>query len=119
MAFRIDLAVGGFAAAELINRYRAELREQDMLPDSTALAIACEAYADGYVYVVARAGQVWTRRTCSRTDPERLRIVVVNNNKAGGHTALCQEPLGLFHVLPLSELAERFALTDWPAAAHI
>lgn len=114
MAFRIDRVVGEAAAAELVNRYRARLREQDLLPDSTALAVAHQAYLDGYVYVMARAGQVWVRSGAGVCEPERLRIVRVNNTCTGGHTALCQEPLGIFHVLPLSELAEHYVLESWP-----
>ncbi|MFB7057425.1 hypothetical protein ACFCXT_30450 [Streptomyces vinaceus] len=120
MTFRIDRVVGAEAAAELINRYRAELREQDLLPDSVALAIACEAYADGYVYVLARAGQVWARRGDSPCEPTHLRIVTVSRHSSySGYTALCLEPMGLFHVLPLNELDEHFVLTQWPAIAWV
>ncbi|RSS66129.1 hypothetical protein [Streptomyces sp. WAC06614] len=118
MTFRIDRVVGAEAAAELVDRYRAALCEQDLLPDATALAIARQAYEDGYIYVVASRGQVWSRREFSRTDPRELRVITVSNTTVGGHTALCQEPLGLFHVVPLSELAERFVLTEWPDPAH-
>ncbi|MFE3762325.1 hypothetical protein ACFXPI_11230 [Streptomyces sp. NPDC059104] len=119
MGFRIDRVVGAEGAAALINRYRAELREQDLLPDKVALAIACEAYADGNVYVVARPGQVWIRRTEDETEPRLLRIVSVTSAGAGGHTAFCQEPLGIFHIVPLSRLGEEFVLTEWPVAARI
>ncbi|MFF4369367.1 hypothetical protein [Streptomyces sp. NPDC001594] len=118
MTFRIDRVVGAQGAAELIDQYRADLREQDLLPDATALSIARQAYADGYVYRVARAGQIWTGRGYSPTDPPELRIVSVGNTTLGGYTALCQEPLGLFHVVPLGELARDFDLTEWPAEAR-
>ncbi|MFE5541698.1 MULTISPECIES: hypothetical protein [Streptomyces] len=117
MSFRIDRVVGAEAAAELVDRYRAELCEQDMLPDAVALAVARRVYEDGYIYVVARPGQIWGRRDFSRSDPYELRIVTLNNTPVAGHTALCQEPLGLFHVLPLRELAVRYALKEWPAPA--
>ncbi|MFJ7209265.1 hypothetical protein ACIQWR_37745 [Streptomyces sp. NPDC098789] len=119
MTFRIDRVVGSEGAAALINRYRAQLREQDLLPDRAALAIACEAYADGNIYVVAHPGQVWIRRTEDDGEPQFLRIVTVSNTSAVGYTALCQEPLGIFHMLPLQELAEAFVLTEWPASARV
>ncbi|MEV6681613.1 hypothetical protein AB0N09_32790 [Streptomyces erythrochromogenes] len=115
MAFRIDRVVGADTAAELVNRYRAELRELDMLPDSVALSVACQAYADGYIYVVARPGQVWVRRGDTRAEPFQLRIVTLSNSVEWGHVALCQEPLGLFHDIALDDLAEYFALKEWPS----
>lgn len=118
MTFRMDRVVGADTAAELVDRYRAELREQDLLPDATALAIARQAYADGYIYLVARAGQVWTRRASSRVEPPELRVVTVSNTTLTGYTALCQEPLGLFHVVPLTDLEAYFVLKEWPTAAR-
>ncbi|MFK0229965.1 hypothetical protein ACIQUL_29835 [Streptomyces sp. NPDC090303] len=114
MGFRIDLAVGGLRAAQLINAYRARLRELDLLDDEAALRAACAAYAEGVVYVVAAPGQIWTdtRHRCGR--PKEVRIVTVHFCASRGHLARCCDAYGVLSDVPLGTLATDFTLTRWP-----
>ncbi len=114
MISRIDRVVGGLRAARLINAYRARLRDQDLLPDRAALSVACSAYANGCVYVVAAPGQVWSRISDDKDDPEQLQINEIDYTLLHGHSAICQELSGTVLRMPLDELDARFSLERWP-----
>ncbi|MFK0222878.1 hypothetical protein ACIQWN_32400 [Streptomyces vinaceus] len=117
MQFRIDLAVGFARAAQLVNEYRQRLELYDLLPPVAALQLACQAYAEGHVYVVASPGQVW-----SRAEPEpapavsSLRIIEVHR-RAGFHTALCRTDAGDIAEILLNDLRDAFTMTSWPLPA--
>ena len=115
MSCRIDLVLGAVRAAELINEYRSRLRAEDLLPDRAALAIACEAYADACVYVLAAPGQIWTCMRKPTLDPPELQIAVVNFDPILGAFAEYHHACGADERIPLDRLAADYALTYWPA----
>ncbi|MEV7417061.1 hypothetical protein [Streptomyces sp. NPDC089919] len=112
---RIDLAVGQARAAELVGLYRDRLTEQDRLPADRALRLACQAYADGYVYVTAAPGQVWERKEKQGTGADLL-LLLSFDQAWEGRAALCEFEDGEHEELLLEELRERYALRCWPAA---
>lgn len=119
MIRRIDRIVGGIRAAELINQYRKRLREQDALPDAAALAIACESYASGYIYVVAAPGQVWNRledadENADPDDPRQIEVMDIDFVAGLGHCALYENVCGTVDRIALDQLDERFILAFWP-----
>ncbi|MFE9560008.1 hypothetical protein ACFYM0_02720 [Streptomyces sp. NPDC006487] len=111
---RIDLAVGQARAAELVKLYRDRLVEHDHLPADRALHLACQAYADGYVYVTAAPGQVWERKEKDGTGPDLLLILSFDQSQEG-RTALCEYSDGEHDELLLDELRRHYALRCWPA----
>ncbi|WP_035791532.1 hypothetical protein [Kitasatospora mediocidica] len=114
MTERIDLIVGSLRAAELVNAYRTRLREQDHLPDRAALRLACEAYADGCVYVLAAPGQVWERAKPCSLLPSPLTVTALVADSQRGHLAIVGELCGIQHELPLHQLARGYRLSYWP-----
>jgi len=113
---RIDLIVGGLRAAELVNEFRRRLREQDLLPDRAALAVACTAYADGCVYVVVAAGQIWKRIATGGSGASEVQIVRVCADSFHGHYVVCREACGILVDISFDELDSQFVLTRWPSA---
>ncbi|MFI8105922.1 hypothetical protein [Streptomyces sp. NPDC086023] len=111
---RIDLAVGQARAAELVKRYRDRLMEHDRLPPDRALALACQAYADGYVYVTAAPGQVWERTEKAGGGSDMLLILSFDQSWQG-RTALCEFADGEHDELLLEELRAHYTLRCWPA----
>jgi hypothetical protein len=115
MVFRIDLAVGSVRAAQLINSYRTRLKEADLLDDDAALRVACSAYADGNIYVVAAPGQIWTSTKKKFGKNSRQIQVAALSFTAHGHFARCADEYGMLLDIPLDVMAEDFTLTRWPA----
>ncbi|MGP3690533.1 hypothetical protein ACTVZO_38555 [Streptomyces sp. IBSNAI002] len=111
---RIDVALGQDRAAELVGRYRDRLVEQDMIPPDRALRLACQAYCDGYVYVLAAPGQVWERIEQHAWGGDHLLILSLDQSWLG-RTALCEFDDGEHEELLLDELDEHYTLHSWPA----
>ncbi|WP_405497516.1 hypothetical protein [Streptomyces sp. NBC_00096] len=111
---RIDLAVGQARAAELVKRYRDRLVEHDRIPPDRALRLACQAYAEGYVYVTAAPGQVWKRSVQQGTAADRL-LVLSFDQSWEGRTVLCEYLGGEYDELLLEELRDHYTLHSWPA----
>ncbi|MFJ6637101.1 hypothetical protein ACIQMR_38210 [Streptomyces sp. NPDC091376] len=118
MSFRIDLVVGGVRAAELVNEYRGRLQEWDLLPDEAALAVACTAYADGYVHVVAAVGQIWESvGEGEGAPPHQIRIVEIGITPGGDHFAEVRMLCGISACVSLDDLGLRYRLVRWPQGA--
>ncbi|MCY0932136.1 hypothetical protein OTB20_39425 [Streptomyces sp. H27-H1] len=112
-SMRIDLAVGQARAAELVKCYRDRLVEQDLIPPEGALRLACQTYADGYVYVTAAPGQFWERAEKEGTGTDLL-LVLSLDQAWQGRTALCEFADGEHDELLLEELRYGYTLHSWP-----
>lgn len=115
MRYGIDAIVGPYRAAELVNEYRALLRSDDNLSDRAALAVACTAYADSYIYALAASGQVWESVGGSETGAkERVSIIERSHDSVAGHYVKVSTACGVVEYIPLDRLAEHYFLFSWP-----
>ncbi|MFC8956495.1 hypothetical protein ACFT8P_28300 [Streptomyces sp. NPDC057101] len=115
MLYSIDAIVGPVRAAELVNDYRRRLRDEDLLSDRAALAMACTAYAYANVYSLVAVGQLWQAYE-KDLDGRDLRVAIaeVFQDEASGHCATARTRSGILERVPLDRLAADYFLYAWP-----
>ncbi|MET8624691.1 hypothetical protein ABZW30_13195 [Kitasatospora sp. NPDC004669] len=82
-AVPLDLILGPHLAAAVIRRAATALQHDDLLPEHTALRLACERASDGDPLVLAAPGQIWELRADVDPDDAPARRLAVHLRLTG------------------------------------
>ncbi len=111
----LDLILGPHLAGTVIRTIAATLHHDDLLPENTALRLACERATDGDPLVLAAPGQIWELRGGIDPDDAPARRLAVHLRVAHPprvYVSDADESAGEIDEL-LLEVLDLYTLASW------